>query len=444
MKKMISLLLILISLSCKNETLKQTEEKKERIRAAAAQTEMISPEFHSFGTIVYFNKADVFPTTEGYIEYISAEEGMEVKKGQILAELVQQRLLIKKEEVEAEIMSKKALVELSEEKLREGIKAIEAKLITIKNAEAELEQKKAEFENISNTYENKKKLFEVEGISKEELESFKTQYLSYKTKLAQTEGDLEIQRIGFRDSDIIKTGYEVPEDHETKKQILVKINTRMLGAEKKVSEAELNAALSNLRTIDLLISETIIRAPISGIVGSRYLDIGEKATPERQLFTIFNTEKVYIHVDVSEKDLSQISPGQKALINIEGGESYMFEGTLKLISPYINPETRTARIKIEADNRDKKLSPGMFVRVKIKTGLAEEKILVPEDSVLTDQKGNFFLFLVRDNRLFKKQVEVGAKHKDKIIILEGIEEGDLVCSNPSVSFRDGTEVEVIK
>ncbi len=444
MKKNVCLLLLLIALSCKNETEQKTEAKKEIISISVAQKEMISSEFRSFGMIVYFNKADVFPTTEGNIENIYAEEGMEVEKGQILARLMQQKLLIRKEEAEAEIGSKKALVELSEEKLKEAVKAIEAKLININNTEAELEQKKAEFENISNIYENKKKLFEVEGVSKEELESIKTQYLSYKTKLAQTEGDLEIRRIGFRDCDIIKAGYEVPEDYEARKKIQVKINTRMLEADKKVSEAELNAALSNLRTIDLFISETIIRAPISGIIGSRYLDMGEKATPESQLFTIFNIKKVYIQVDVSEKDLSQIRLGQKALIDIEGGKSYTIEGTVKLISPYINPETRTARIKIEADNTHKLLSPGMFVRVKIITGLPEEKIFIPEGSVLTDQEGNFYLFLVRNNRLFKKQVEVGTKHEDRIIIVDGIEEGDLICLNPSVSFKDGTEVEVIK
>lgn len=444
MKKIITLLIMLISLSCRNETVKQEAEQIERISVAISRNEIINPEFDTFGTIIYFNKADIFPTTEGHIEYLLTEEGREVTRGQVLAKLMQQKLIIKKEESEAEIKSKKALLELSEEKLKEGQKGIEAKLIAIKNTEAELEQRRAEFENISNVYDNKKKLFKVEGVSKEELEAIKTQYLSYKTKFAQTEGELEIQKLGFRDRDIIEAGFRVPENYEKRKQILIEINTRMLEAERKVAEAELNAVSANLRTIELLISETIIRAPISGVIGSRYLDIGEKVTTESRLFTIFNIERVYIQIEVSEKDLSLIRPGQKALIYTEADKSNWREGSVKLISPFINPETRTARIKLEMDNTDRLFSPGMFVRVKIITGLPEKRILIPKDSVLTGPGGNYYLFLVRKNRLFKQEVEVGSEHQDSIVILDGIEEGDRVCSNPSVSFRDGMEVEVIK
>ncbi len=416
---------------------------KEQIRTVTVISKTISLEFQSFGTAVYFNKADVFPTTEGYIESIDVEEGMKVKKGRVLAKINQQKLLIRKDQIEAEVHSKQALQYLAQEKLQEGIKTMDARFITIKNAEANLEQKRIELENISNTYENKKKLFEIGGVAEEELKNVKIQHLSAQSKLLQTEGELEIQKIGFRDEDIMKAGYEVPNTEEERKQLLIKINTRMLEAEKKVAEAQLNAVLSELKNIDLLLKETIITSPISGIIGSRYLDIGEKATPDKQLFTIFNIDKIYVQIDVSEKDLVKIKTGQMAVIIHEEDVTNKIEGEVKLISPFINPETRTARVKILVDNNGRDLIPGMFVRVTIITGKPQNHLLVDQDSVLTDNQNATYVFLVRNNILFKREVIAEFIYKDKIVITKGLEKGDIICKKPSLSYRDGLEVEVI-
>ena len=72
-------------------------------------------------------------------------------------------------------------------------------------------------------------------VTKEELDAVRTQYLSYETKLVQAEGDLEIQRLGFRDEDIIDAGYKIPETEEERYGLLVLINTKMLAAERDVA-----------------------------------------------------------------------------------------------------------------------------------------------------------------------------------------------------------------
>ncbi len=447
---------LLIITSCAKPVQTEFVTPKEQVEVIIIEKETVKPEFLTFGTVVFFNKADIFPTAEGHIETIYVEEGMEVTENQILAKLRQQKLLISREEAEASVESKRALLSLSVEKLVQGTKGIEAKLIAIRNAEAELEQKRNEFLNISTTYENKQRLYEAGGVTKEELDAIRTQYLSYETKLIQAEGDLQIQRLGFRDEDIIDAGFKIPETEEERFNYLVLINTKMLEAEKNVAEAELNSALSNLKTIELLIDETVIRSPIPGTIGSRYLDIGEKATPETKLFTIFNTDKVYIQIEVSERDLLRIHPGQTAYVIIDSWTIQQTEGTvnpvsdssisgtIKLISPFINPETRTCGIKIEAQNDEKLLTPGQFVNVKIITGEPEERIALPEKSVLTDDAGNQYVFLIRDNKLFKHDIQTDYTSNNKIIISEGLEPGDVICSEPSSTYLDGLEVEIIK
>ncbi len=454
--KIILIIYIIMIASCSKSEQVEFITPPEQVEVVVIEKEIVKPEFITFGTVVFFNKADIFPTAEGHIDAIYVEEGMVIDKGDILAKLRQQKLLISREDAEASVESKQALLTLSEEKLVQGVKGIEAKLIAIRNAEAELEQKRNEFLNISTTYENKQRLFDAGGVTKEELDAVRTQYLSYETKLIQTEGELEIQYLGFRDEDIISAGYQVPHSEEEKYNILVLLNTKMLVAERDVAEAELNSALSSLKTIELLIDETIIRSPISGTIGSRYLDIGEKATPETKLFTIFNTDKVYIQIEVSERDLLRILPGQTAYVildswTIEAKEESSnpvsdssISGTVKLISPFINPETRTCGIKIEVLNSNKLLTPGQFVNIKIITGEPEERIAIPEKSILTDDSGNEYVFLIRDSRLFKQSIVSDYTSNNRIIVKEGLEIGDIICKKPSHTFLDGLEVEAIR
>jgi RND family efflux transporter MFP subunit len=441
----IIMLFFLSVFSCVEKEQTELVKPKEQIEILITSEETVKPEFNTFGTVVFFNKADIYPTAEGHIEKLYAEEGMYVSRNDILAELRQQKLLISREEAEAAVQSKRALLKLAEEKLYQGIKGIEAKLIAIRNAEAELEQKKNEFLNISNTFENKQRLYDAGGVTKEELDAVQTQYLSYETKLLQAEGDLEIQRLGFRDEDIISAGFEIPETEEARFDLMVQLNTKMLEAERDVAEAELYSALSNLKTIELLIEETVIRSPISGNIGSRYLDIGEKATPETKLFTVFNTEKVYIQIDVSEKDLVRIKTGQTAYITPDTYESdIIIQGTVTLISPFINPETRTCSIKIEADNSEKLLIPGQFVNVKIITGEPEKRIALPEDSVLTDDAGSEYVLLVKDEKLFKQDIQSDYISESKIVIGYGLDVGDIICKAPLSIYPEGMEVEVIR
>ena len=255
---------------------------------------------------------------------------------------------------------------------------------------------------------------------------------------------MEIQQIGYRDEDIVKAGYLVPESEGERRELLADINTRTLAAEKQVAEAVRNAAVAKKRTLELLLAETDIRSPIDGIVGSRYQEIGEKAVPDAQLYTIFNIEDVYVQLEVSEQDLSNLQPGQPAIIYAEHGVVEEYRGSVKLISPYINPDTRSARVRILVPNPEQHLKPGMFVRVTIITGHAREVILVDSSSVLEADSAAPYVLIVRGNRLFKQSVVLGDRYEERIHIVSGLQLGDRVVSRPSSTFRDGLEVEVLK
>ncbi|RKX79642.1 MAG: hypothetical protein DRP87_02335 [Spirochaetes bacterium] len=414
---------------------------KEKVSVVEVSKESVSRTLDTFGTVLYSSKADVYPSTEGIIEEVLVEEGDAVGKDDILARLRKNKLLLERERARSEVNSKKALLKLAEEKLRLKRKSIEAELITLQNSREELIRKEREHRNIESIYIKKKRLFEAGGISEEQLRELEMALSGAETELIQAEGRLSAQQIGFRDSDILEAGYSVPENETEKKALFVIINSRIQEAEREVAQAELDSALTRLNAVEMLLLETNIRSPIAGIVGKKYFDQGEKVSPDTKLFTVFNTERIYIKVELSEGDLSFVEEGQEAKISFDsiGIET---RGRVKFISPYIDPETKTCTIKIECENPERVIPPGAFASVSIITEPQGLRTVLPENCILTDRGGNRYVFLVRAGVLFKKEVKVAYKTRGTLVLSGGLEEGDIVCENPSPHFREGQEVEI--
>jgi RND family efflux transporter MFP subunit len=417
------------------------------VRVGHSRSQVVRPALDTFGTLVYHAKADIYPGIEGTVERILVEEGQGVAAGQTLLLFSKDRLLTSREQVEAEVASKQALLALAEEKLREGKNAVEARTLEIKKAEAELSQAQAEFDNISQIYSNKKKLFEAGGISEGELQNLYTGFITAQMDLSRAEKELEIQRIGFRDQDILAAGFTIPGDEQQRLRILAKINTGMLEAERRVAQAELGAANAELRRITMMLEDTEVRAPIDAIVGMRFVEVGEKADRDTLLLTLFNTETVYAQVEVAETDLRRLQVGQEAELLFEGETEPKTRGRVELISPYIEPKARTARIRIHVDNSGGTYIPGMFARVRIFVGEAEERVTVPQRAIVTNVEalpaGRAIIFLVRNSRAFRREVDQGQKEGDRVVILSGLEAGEAIVLDATPGMRDGIEVEVL-
>jgi multidrug efflux pump subunit AcrA (membrane-fusion protein) len=412
--------------------------------------ETLQPRIETFGTITARTKADIYPSQEGILEDIYVEEGERIEEGQLLAVLSKEKLLLAREQAEAGVESKRSLLSLAEEKLKEGYRSIDARLLSLEKSRAEIDQRRIEFNRLCRVYEIKKQLFDAGGIPEGELETIKVQYQKSKTDLEQAERDLEIQYIGLRDQDIREAGLSMPKTSEERRKVLHLLGTRTLAAERDVAAAELSMAELELKRLEIFLKETEIRSPLQGIVGSRRIEEGEKATPETLLFSLFGIDTLYAVAEIGERDIPFLRIGQEVEVQ---PESYPpFPGRVQLISPYLNPQTRSAQVRILLQNSEGTLIPGLFVRIAIRTDKERQAILVPESALVADDREPNFkqqdskqaLFLVRNSVLFKVPVRLGESREEKVEIREGIREGDQVVLNPSLTFREGMPVEVVK
>jgi len=151
------------------------------------------------------------------------------------------------------------------------------------------------------------------------------------------------------------------------------------------------------------------------------------------------TVKVKVDLDIPEEYLSKITLGQAAEISLQAYPDEKFIGTVSLISPVLDLETRTAPIEITIPNNDHRLKSGMFVQVKL---ILEEHKNIPvivKEAVL-GRAPQFYVYVVNETTARQNSVKLGIRQGADYEVLEGLKEGDLVVVMGQQKLYDGASV----
>ena len=170
-------------------------------------------------------------------------------------------------------------------------------------------------------------------------------------------------------------------------------------------------------------------APRDGIVLERNAVEGMRANPGDVLFRIADVSMVWALVDVAERDLGNIAVAQPVTIRARSFPGRTFSGTIAVIYPQVNRETRTARVRIELANRDFTLLPDMYVDAEIGTADSAPVLTVPESSVLDTGSRQAVLVDKGEGRYEPRQVKLGRRGGGYIEVRDGLVEGDAVVTS---------------
>jgi membrane fusion protein, copper/silver efflux system len=170
-------------------------------------------------------------------------------------------------------------------------------------------------------------------------------------------------------------------------------------------------------------------APQDGEILERKAVNGMRAGPGDVLFRIADHGLVWVVIDVAERDLSQVSVGTKVTIRPRGLGGQTFTGTVALIYPHLNAQTRTARIRIELPNPDELLRPEMYVDAEIETGPSDPVLAVPESAILDDGTRQAVLIDKGEGRFEPREVKLGRRGGGYVEIKGGVTEGEAVVTS---------------
>ena len=169
-------------------------------------------------------------------------------------------------------------------------------------------------------------------------------------------------------------------------------------------------------------------SPVDGVIVNKTAIRGMYITPEMELYQIADLSKVWLIITLYEYDIAVISVGDEAEIQFPYDPSKSFKAKISYIYPEIELETRTAKARIEIDNRDQKLKPGMFSNIVLMKNLGEA-IVVPDDAVIDTGTRKIVFVKAALSRFEPREIKAGPRVENTFAILSGLKEGEEIVTS---------------
>lgn len=172
----------------------------------------------------------------------------------------------------------------------------------------------------------------------------------------------------------------------------------------------------------------VIRAPADGVVIEKTVNSGMKVSPGSRLYRIADLKKVWVLATVYEHQLPYISLDQTVKMSLSYDPGKSREGIISYIYPFVDEKTREVQVRLEFDNRDGKLKPGMFADIEVLSRLAEgEKILAPRESIIDTGQRKIAFVSLGSGKFEPRNVTTGYDAGDGMIeIRDGLNPGEQV------------------
>lgn len=247
----------------------------------------------------------------------------------------------------------------------------------------------------------------------------------YKNAFAITNAGLEQAQDNFKRADELHLkGSLTDKDH--------------IAARVALSQAEANNNLAAKR-----LSDSYLKAPFAGVVTAKLIAHGASALPGVPAFTLMKTDFVYAQAAIAESDISKITVGSNATVIVAAVQDTL-NGTLTVINPQADPQSKTYSVKIKIANGNSRLMPGMISEIKVNTGKKTVAITIPPEAVIRDADGITYVFVVNsDQRAVRKRITVGGLSNSAIIVTSGLQEGESIITTGQKNIQEGQQISVI-
>lgn len=172
-----------------------------------------------------------------------------------------------------------------------------------------------------------------------------------------------------------------------------------------------------------------IKAPIAGTIADREVTLGQSAEDAgATLMTIVDDRTVLATANIYEKDLNQVSQGQRVRVTISSLPDQIFEGRITTIGSVVEGESRVVPVKAELDNGEGTLKPGMFAELEVLTDRTPEPVVVIPQSALVEANGQQLVFVQNGNSFQPVEIVLGRQAGNLVEVKSGLFEGDRVVT----------------
>ena len=191
------------------------------------------------------------------------------------------------------------------------------------------------------------------------------------------------------------------------------------------------------------LDDTKLYAFTAGVIGKKSIQEGENVFPNITVFELFDISKVYVKIPVPEDEISSFKKGDQATITV-GAISKTINGIVIEIGVSADIFSHSYPVRLEVDNSDLAIKPGMVCTVNFATQNKATGVLISNKAMQQDLQGTQFVYVIENNTAQKRAVKTIALIDQKILVSGNLKEGDKIIVAGQDKLRQGSQVNIIK
>jgi membrane fusion protein, multidrug efflux system len=253
-----------------------------------------------------------------------------------------------------------------------------------------------------------------------------------RAQLASLEAQRDLARVSFdRAQQLVDEG------------VISRVEYDQASSQKKATEA-------NVAEVRATIERKTIRAPFSGILGIRQVNLGQYLSAGQGIVSLQALNPIYVNFGVPQQTAVQVPVGRSVRVTKEDLSSMAYSGRVTAIDSVVNEATRNIQIQATLPNPEGKLRPGMFVQVEVALGASRSVIALPASAINYAPYGDS-VFVITDLKdpggktyrgVQQQFVKVEGSHGDQVAVISGVNPGDEVVTSGVFKLRNGAAVQV--
>jgi membrane fusion protein (multidrug efflux system) len=253
-----------------------------------------------------------------------------------------------------------------------------------------------------------------------------------RAQLASLEAQRDLARVNFgRMQELVNAG------------VISRMDYDQATAQQKATEA-------NVAEIRATIDRKTIRAPFSGILGIRKVNLGQYLPAGSPVVSNQSLNPIYVNVGVPQQSAAQVHVGRNLRVTTEDVAGKVFAGSVTAIDSEVDPTTRNIQVQATLSNPDGKLRPGMFVQVEMPLGASRSVIALPASAINYAPYGDS-VFVITDLKdpagktyrgVRQQFVKVEGARGDQVAVISGLNPGQEIVTSGVFKLRNGAAVQV--
>jgi RND family efflux transporter MFP subunit len=212
-----------------------------------------------------------------------------------------------------------------------------------------------------------------------------------------------------------------------------------------LAQAAVDSARAQLELARIALNDTVIRAPIAGVVSKRHAQAGEKLSPDSPVFSIVDLKQLTLDAQVPASDIPRVKVGQEVSFKVDGFGERAFAGKVLRINPAAEAGSRAMLVYIGVDNPDGVLRAGMFAKGMVTTEKSAARPLLPLLGVYQDH-GRDVVWRIDGGKIVAQPVKLGLRNEDEGLVeaVDGIAAGSTVMAVKLDGLKPGDKVKLPK